>query len=295
MKVCLTGARGRLGRVLRKSLAARGDEIVAVSRNADAAHLALAEMPALIEEGSLDAILHLAWSTVPSTAEKTPGMEWTEDLPLLASMLGMLSRTAQTGQNVPRLIFISTCAVYGEPSEEMPLFHEGCTPNPRGWYAAGKTAAEWLIERFDAVPSLVLRTTNPYGFTQAEQCMQGVLPAMLRAAMSGQTFRLWGGGEALKDYLHVSDFSSGVEAALTGGQTGVLNLASGKSITLNEVMQLVEDVTGCALRIDRHPAEPWDVQGGRYSNAALTAATGWLPKVSFEDGVKKFAQQLAHA
>jgi len=284
-----------LGRVLRARLEACGDEVVALSRNADAAHLALAEMPALIERGRLDAILHLAWSTVPSTAEKTPGVEWIEDLPLLASILGALSRSAQMGEQVPRLIFLSSCAVYGELADGSPPFDETQPMNPRGWYAAGKTAAERLIERFDALPTLVLRTTNPYGFTQADVCMQGVLPSMVKAAITGQTFQLWGSGEALKDYLHVSDFLSAVGAVLKGGQTGVLNLASGKSVSLNEVIRLVEKATGRALQIERRPAEAWDVQRGRYSHKALTTATGWAPQVSFEVGVTEFAQELTLA
>ena len=294
MRVAITGARGRLGRVMRKSLEARGDEVVALSRNADAEHLALGEMQALIEKGNLDAIVHAAWSTVPSTAERAPGMEWREDLPLLASILGMLSRCAQSGERVPRLIFLSTCAVYGEPAEGGLPFDETSPVNPRGWYASGKTAAEGLIKRFDALPTLVLRTTNPYGYTQADQCMQGVLPVMVRAAKAGHTFRLWGSGEAIKDYLDVSDFSSAVEAVLAGGQTGVFNVASGKSVALNEVIRLVENATGRTLRIERHPAAGWDVQHGRYSHAALTAATGWVPKVSFEAGVRNFAQDSAH-
>ena len=68
MKIAITGARGRLGRVLRRHFASRGDDVLAFSRNADAAHAALSTLPEVIESGQIDLLLHMAWSTVPATA-----------------------------------------------------------------------------------------------------------------------------------------------------------------------------------------------------------------------------------
>lgn len=287
MRIAITGARGRLGRVLRRHFEAAGEEVEGFSRNADAVHLSLAALVPLLEQDSLDVLLHLGWSTVPATSEQTPGLEWTEDLPLLANILRTL---VSRGKRAPMLLFFSSCAVYGEP-ECGHVLAESDTPAPKGWYATGKLAAENLLERFRAqhgVPSCVLRVSNPYGFTQGDQCMQGVIPTMLAAARGRSEFIAWGDGDAVKDYLHIDDLSAAVGAALQGQLQGTYNVASGESRSLSEVANLVEACLGTSLTIRHEMAKPWDVQHGRYSHDALTEATGWAPKVLFEEGLKRF-------
>jgi len=288
MKIAITGARGRLGKVLREHFTSAGDEVIAFSRNADAGHVPLSSLPQLLEQGSVDALLHLAWSTVPATAEQTPGIEWREDLPLLSDLLSAL---AARNQRAPRLVFFSTCAVYGE-AQSGRVFTERDEPKPKGWYASGKVAAEQLLERFRAehgVASCILRVTNPYGFNQGAQCLQGVIPSMLLAAKQGREFTAWGEGEAMKDYLHIDDLCSAVDAMVRSNAVGTYNVASGVSRSLRDVAALVEKSAGAPLRIRHTDARPWDVQHGLYSHAALTEATGWRPKVEFEEGVSRFA------
>lgn len=288
MKIGITGARGRLGRVLRRHFETAGDEVVAFSRNADAAHAPLSSLPPLLEKGSLDTLLHLAWSTVPATAEQAPGVEWREDLPLLSDLLNAL---VSRKTSAPRLIFFSSCAVYGE-SPAGQLFRENDILAPKGWYASGKVAAEQLMERFraeHAVASCILRVTNPYGFAQGEQCLQGVIPAMLHAAKQGNEFTAWGDGDAVKDYLHIDDLCAAVDATVRADVKGVYNVACGVSRSLRDVAAIVEKCAGAPLRIRHTAAKPWDVQNGRYSHEALTRATGWQPKVEFEEGVRRFA------
>jgi UDP-glucose 4-epimerase len=290
MRIAITGVRGRLGRVLREHFASAGDEVSSYSRNADAAHDSLSSLPERLESGAVDVLLHLAWSTVPATAEHDPGVEWRHDLPLLASLLSSLRARAQAGR-CPRLIFFSTCAVYGEPQPGQ-IFTERDEPRPKGWYASGKVAAERLVERFrleHGLPTCALRVTNPYCFTQGDQCMQGVIPAMLSAAAKGTEFTVWGEGDAVKDYLHVHDLCAAVDAVVRSSLTGTYNVASGVSRSLREVADLVEKSAGAPLRIRHTDARPWDVQHGRYSHNALTEATGWRPKVEFEEGVGRFA------
>ncbi len=277
-----------MGRELRRHFETAGDEVVAFSRNADAAHAPLSSLPPLLEKGSLDALLHLAWSTVPATAEQTPGVEWREDLPLLSDLLNAL---VSRKTSAPRLIFFSSCAVYGE-SPTGQVFCENDILAPKGWYASGKVVAEQLMERFraeHAVASCILRVTNPYGFAQGEQCLQGVIPAMLHAANQGNEFTAWGDGDAVKDYLHIDDLCAAVDGAVRRNLTGTYNVASGVSRSLREVADLVQKATGAPLKIRHTEARPWDVQQGRYRNALLSEATGWKPKVGLEEGVGRFA------
>lgn len=289
MKIAITGARGRLGRVLRRHFEDEGDEVLAFSRTADDMHASLEELPSLLEQAEVDSVLHLAWSTVPATAEQMPGMEQQEDLPLLSSLLSALRGGRET-----RFVFFSTCAIYGEPQSGQ-VFSENDVPAPKGRYAAGKVAAEKLIEESrgtHGVNSCILRVTNPYGFSQCVECKQGVIPAMLSAARNNTEFTAWGSGDAVKDYLHIDDLRAAVDRAVRSKLTGTFNVAAGVSLSLNEVAATVEAASGQRLRIRHVDAQPWDVQRGRYSNKAFVIAAGWVPQVEFEEGIARFARQM---
>jgi len=290
MKIAITGARGRLGRVLRAHFEAAGDEVLAFSRSADAGHEDLLRLPEFLAKGDVDAVLHLAWSTLPATAELDPDAASRCDLPLLESLLPVLVRRGMT----TRFVFFSTCAVYGEPRPGQ-IFCENDVPDPKGRYAAGKVAAEQIIERFraqHALPACVLRVTNPYGFPQDAKCRQGVIPAMMAAALRGEAFTVWGRGDAVKDYLHIDDFRAAVDRCVRSNLTGTFNVACGQSRTVQAVAAAVETAVGCPLELRYGEAPAWDVQSGRYSRELLACATGWAPQVDFEKGVKRFARAL---
>jgi UDP-glucose 4-epimerase len=289
MKIAITGARGRLGRVLRRHFAEAGDEVLAFSRCADNTHASLQELPALLDRGDVDAVLHLAWSTVPATAELCPDIEQREDLPLVSSLLSALRSNRKT-----QLVFFSTCATYGEPQTGQ-VFTESDIPAPKSRYAAGKVAAEKLIQEAcaaDEVSACVLRVTNPYGFSQGEESKQGVIPAMLSAARNNTEFTAWGTGDAVKDYLHIDDLGAAVDRAVRNKLAGTFNVAAGVSLSLNQVAQMVEAASGQQLQIRHIEVQPWDVQDGRYSNEAFARATGWSPRVDFAEGLARFARHM---
>ena len=231
----------------------------------------------------------MASSTVPASAEQNPGIEWREDLPLLATILASLVKRKRKDGKAPLLVFFSSCAVYGEPEGGRP-FRESDNPHPKSWYAFGKTAGETLIDRFvshEGLEALILRVTNPYGFTQGEQHLQGVIPALISVAKSGKAFTSWGRGDAVKDYLHVSDFCAAVAVIADKKPTGVLNLANGHSTSLTEVIGLVEQASGKSLNVIHEAAREWDVSGGRYANDAARSALGWQPGICLADGIRE--------
>lgn len=287
MKIAITGAKGRLGRELRRYFEGQGCEVTGFSRNADAAHSSLGSLLQQLDRDHFDALLHLAWSTVPSTAETDPGVEWREDFPLLSTVLKGLDMRRLAGKRALLLVFFSSCSVYGEVPQSGHVFDESCAPRPIGWYARGKMQAEQLIGAFAerGNPTVVLRVTNPYGFVQNARYLQGVIPALVRAAVQGGEFTMWGGGDALKDYLHISDLCRAVECIVRGGLQGTYNVAAGQSVSLRDLVGMVEAITGRPVQCRVSPAASWDVRSGRYSHQVLSAATGWRPSVDLAVGL----------
>lgn len=283
-----------MGRELRRYFEGLGCEVTGFSRNADTAHSSLVTFSQELEHDHFDALVHLAWSTVPSTAEIEPGVEWREDLPLLSTMLRDLDVRRAASGRAPLLVFFSSCAVYGEALQSGHVFDEACTLRPIGWYARGKVQAEQLIGAFAerGNPAVVLRVTNPYGFAQDSRYLQGVIPALVRAGVQGGEFTMWGGGDALKDYLHISDLCRAVECVVQGGVSGTYNVAAGQSVSLRNLVGMVENITGRPVKCRVSPAAPWDVRSGRYSHQALTTATGWKPEVGLREGLPALVRLL---
>ena len=294
LKIWITGGRGRLGGVLRQRWESQGRPVDVYSRNADERHLPLSLLTDHLHKGELPhALLHLAWSTVPASAEIHPGIEWREDLPLLASLLETLSTLKKSEPRPPLFVFFSTCAVYGPGSAEKPFGEEDAT-RPIGWYATAKAEAEQLIRRFaeqHGLPALILRITNPYGFAQKQEALQGVIPHLAHAALSRGPFRVWGDGSARKDFLHIEDFCRGIEAALQARLTGTYNLCSGETFSIRELVQTAETALGVTIRIQNEPGRPWDVTQAGYRREKFSQATGWRPLVPLVDGLRNYLRR----
>jgi len=104
---------------------------------------------------------------------------------------------------------------------------------------------------------------------------QGILPRLIHAAKSNDEVALWGDGSATKDYLHCEDFLSALRAVLSSRQTGLFNVSSEESVSLLQLVALVEEMSGHQLRVRHEAHYPWDVSFSRISSRKLREAAGW--------------------
>lgn len=288
MKIFITGGRGRLASSLRPLLTQQGHQIQTFSRNANSQNLPLAGLGRELERNPADVVLHLAWSTVPATAELEPGIEWREDLPLLSHIATQLLRLKKTKGRSPLLIFFSSCSIYGNGKVTRP-FRETNPTNPISWYARGKLEAERLLfyhHEVNGLPLLILRVSNPYGFGQDAKSLQGVIPALFKAIVSRKTFQQWGDGKAVKDFLHIEDLFGALQQCLTLRTQGIFNICSGQSISLGMLVRKIEKELGMKLKVHRQKAKSWDVTHAAYSPFRIQKVTGWSPQISLEKGLQ---------
>jgi len=284
MKVFITGARGAIGRNLSSILG--GNETVCFSRNADAKHLPMSQIALELVRRKPEAIVHLAWSTLPATAEAHPGAEWITDLPLLSELCASIAR----GPGVKRqqLIFLSTGAVYGE-SGSIP-HDENSQTAPKGWYARGKLAAEQLVGNFaqaENLRALILRASTVYGFHQEAARMQGIIPKLIDAANSGEPCPIWGDGSARKDFLHILDLAEAIKQSLNRRLQGVYNICTGVSTSISQVAEQVRRATEREIVLKYHDSPPWDVVSTHLRFSKFHADVGWVPKISLVDGIRR--------
>jgi len=266
MRIAITGARGRLAPRLMDSAARHGAEVVPFSRSPDAVRQDLVLLADSAVLGGFDAVLHLGWSSVPLVSEQNPGIEEREDF----AFLRRLAAAARSLKTPPRIVFFSTAAVYGNTRQQPATEETLC--RPLGRYAAAKRAAEEIVL---AIPqSCILRVTNVFGPLSTEK-PQGIIPLLYQACHTGSPVKIWGDGSATKDYLHVEDLADAVEAALRAGLSGIYNVASGHSLSLHEIIELVEGASRRRLVREYVGHFPWDVEYSVVSPARLMVAAGW--------------------
>jgi UDP-glucose 4-epimerase len=293
MKIAITGARGRLGQYIARQLDENGHDVMRFSREADVEHRAITKLPEILLHNRVDAVLHLGWSTVPATAEMSPGLEWAEDLPLLRDILCSLQRDCPVSHPSPHLIFFSSCAVYGEAAAGE-SFNESAPTNPKGWYAQAKVHAEEVVQRFAVVhgiDALVMRVSNPYGFRQSVGKQQGIIPRLIRSVKMSEKFVMWGDGSATKDYLHIDDLYKAVELALIQRSTGLLNIARGQSLSLQQLIELVSRSMRGHPIFEKTPAKPWDVQRSFIDIKKSEEVLRWVPSINIENGLMRHIKE----
>lgn len=286
-RLLVTGGRGRLASLIADHFYAPEYATVLHSRESGAG---LQPLDTLLQPGQLqaeDTLLHLAWSTLPATSEKSPGMEQTHDLPWLERLLSALIEQPQAHR--PHLVFFSSGgAVYGNAPGRPNREDDAC--HPLGNYARAKLAAEQRILQVAAETGLaatILRISNPYGYPVPGGRPQGIIPHAIRAAVEQRPLSLWGDGHACKDFLYYTDFLAALHHIIGQRLEGVFNVCSGRSHRISEVITRVEHHTHRRIETQSQPAPAWDVQDSRLDPAKLIAATGWQPQVDLDEGIRR--------
>ncbi len=224
-----------------------------------------------IRDHQVGAVLHFAaWLSVAESVARP--LEYYRNN--VAGTLGLLEAMAAEGCG--RLVFSSTCAVYGEP-QESPI-DEAHPTRPISAYGQSKLAIEHALphlERAHGLRSICLRYFNAAGADPEGELGEDhapeihAIPLALRAAAAGSSFPVFGAdyptpdGTCLRDYIHVSDLADAHVRALAhlegGGASTTCNLGTERPSSVLEVLSAAERVTGrpVARRVEaRRPGDP---------------------------------------
>lgn len=234
-----------------------------------------------------DVLLHLGWSTVPLTSEERPGVEKTTDLPLLEQLL----EASASARRPPHLVFFSSAAVYGNTfasaTEDTPC-------RPVGNYARAKLLAENVIrstcERHRALRCCTLRVSNVFGSAISSTKPQGIIPRICRAIHEDTPMSIWGHGGNTKDYLFVDDFLDAVQIVVDRGLTGTYNVASEQSLSVHEIISLIESFANRKLSVAHCPPFPWDVEESHISAEKFRSATGWRARHDIAEAIRQVTE-----
>jgi len=188
--------------------------------------------------------------------------------------------------SVKKVIIASSSAVYGEtPSlpkkEEMP-------PNPKSPYALTKLVDEYYCELFSQIyglPTVCLRYFNVYGPRQdPDSQYAAVIPSFISRVLRNKPPVIYGDGEQTRDLTYVEDVVKANILAAESDASGVFNVGTGESISINGLARIIISTIGKNLKPEYQPARPGDV---RDSLADVTRARtiGYKSQYNLEEGL----------
>jgi len=190
---------------------------------------------------------------------------------------------------VERFILISSSEVYGT-AEYAPM-DEAHPLNPRSPYAATKAGADRLAYSYFVtygLPIVIVRPFNNYG---PRQHPEKVIPRFITQALRDEPLTIHGDGHASRDWLYVDDDAEAIEAVIAAPLEAVagevLNVATGRDISVHEIADLVLDALGKPRDLRaRLPERPGQVDRHIGSTDKIRRLTGWNARTSFEHGLE---------
>ncbi len=192
---------------------------------------------------------------------------------------------------VRRFVFAASSSAYGE-TPTLPKI-ETMQPEPISPYGVTKYVGELYAQVFGRVYGLEnasLRYFNVFGPRQDPTSQySGVLSRFMLAVIEGKPPVIYGDGEQSRDFTYVENIvDETLRACEASGASGkVFNGGTGARITLNEVLKVLEKITGKKIQAKYDPARSGDILHSQADISLARKALGYEPRVDFEDGLKR--------
>jgi UDP-glucose 4-epimerase len=296
----VTGGAGYIGSIVASHLLAAGHEVVVLDnlerghREAVPAGARLVVCDLLDREGvahaleqGFDGVLHFAALALVSESVSHPERYWRTNV---GGTLNLLEAMTEAG--VSRLVFSSTCAVYGQP-DEVPI-GETAPPRPINAYGASKLAVDEMIGHFSVAHGLgavSLRYFNVAGASgelgEDHEPETHLIPNILRAALGRKPYvEIYGtdyptpDGTAIRDYIHIDDLSGAHLLALEAARASehqIFNLGNGSGFSVREVIAAAQAVTGVEIATRQAARRPGDPPMLVAASDRIRSDLGWHP------------------
>jgi len=301
MKIAVTGGAGYIGSHTIKHLVGHGHEVVVLD-NFSRGHRwavqwgALEEVDLLDREGltvalrrhACEAVVHFAAFALVNESVRQPELYYRNNL---VGSLTLLE--AMVASQVKRLVFSSTCAVYGNP--QTPTLAEDHPKAPVNPYGHSKLMVEQVISDFVnayGLQACCLRYFNAAGcdpdgdIGEDHEPETHLIPCIFNALQAGKPVQLYGtdydtaDGTCVRDYIHVLDLAAAHRLALEKmpGLEPVYNLGTGHGYSVRQVIAAVEKVTGRTVPIQECPRRAGDPPALVAASQRAQADLGWVPE-----------------
>jgi GDP-4-dehydro-6-deoxy-D-mannose reductase len=282
MKVFLTGGSGFIGQYLESVLKENNFEQIKIQEEIDVRN---SESVKKIKKLKPDIIIHLAAKSTTKNSEVTP-IEF-----LQTNTLGTLNvlNFIKENSNI-RLLNLSSSAVY-RGSNKLQLISENSEIQPRNPYGISKFASEKLCDYFAETFNLPILNIRPFLITgngkKTDILNEWATQLQMNIEKNLKEFYV-GDLDQYRDFLHVSDFAAGIITLLKANMAdGCINICSGNSVNLSELLSLVKSKNQYFQRGDVRiisRQNPFRTREPKYlvGNPELLIKMGWKPRLDIE-------------
>ena len=238
----------------------------------------------------IDVVLHLISTTLPKSSNDDMVYDVESNLVPTLQLLN-----AMVAKGVRKIVFISSGGtIYGTPTY-IPI-DENHPTEPLVSYGVTKLAVEkylLLYQHLHSIKANILRVANPFGERQRIETAQGAVGVFLSKAIQNQPLEIWGDGSVTRDYLYIGDVAEAFARAVNyDGAKSVFNISSGVGTSLNELIDMLEQVLGREVVRHYQPGRPFDVPVSVLDNSLARQELGWEPRVELEEGIVKTADWM---
>jgi len=298
----VTGAAGFIGRSIAAALLARGESVRGIDNFITGRRANLAGLEAMdFIEGDL---------THPEACKKAcAGVEIVFHEAALASVPRSVADPVATNANcvdatlnllvaakdagVRRVVYAGSSSTYGD-TPTLPK-HERMLPSPISPYAVAKLAGELYMQSFTRVYGLetvTLRYFNVFGpYQDPSSHYSGVLAIFCRKMLAGEQPTIYGDGEQSRDFTYIQNVVNGnlLAAAAPAEKVAgrVMNLATGTRITLNQVFEILCELTGYKGQPAYAPTRAGDVRDSLADIGLAGELLGYRPTIDFREGLRR--------
>ncbi|QKG85680.1 SDR family oxidoreductase [Kroppenstedtia pulmonis] len=296
MKVLVTGGAGFIGSHIVERLLVQGHQVVVVDNLTTGNETHLSSKVSFyrlnIQDEALmdvfaaekpDAVIHQAGqSSMPRSMEDPI---WDAETNIIGT-IRLLEGARRYG--VKKMVYASSAAVYGNP-QYLPI-DESHPTAPLSPYGISKWTPEMYLRNYGELYGLswtVLRYANVYGTRQVSHGEGAVISIFIDQLLKGEPLTIDGDGEQTRDYIYVEDVARANIAALVHGDGEILNIGTGQSTSINQLIQAFESILGRTVKKVYGASRPGDIRDSYFDNNRAIQMLDWRPSVLLQDGLKR--------
>ncbi len=228
-------------------------------------------------------------------------IEHNKALCMLSVLINTHMLLAAKKHEVERYFYASSACVYAADKQTsadvVPLKESDAYPAmPEDGYGWEKLFAERMCRHFSedfGVVSRVARYHNVYGQNGSweggrEKAPAAICRKVAQAKLSGERqIEIWGDGEQTRSFMYIADCLKGTQAIMASDITEPLNLGSDELVTINGLVDIVEEIAGIKLKRRYNLSAPKGVNGRNSDNTLIRQKLGWAPGVRLREGLEK--------
>ncbi|HEX2962890.1 MAG TPA: UDP-glucose 4-epimerase GalE [Ignavibacteriales bacterium] len=313
MNVLVTGGAGYIGSHVVRMLLNQGHSVVIID-NLSRGHIEAVPEGVKFEEVNLldydglktavsrheiDACIHFAAFAYVGESVENPGLYYVNNVTGSINLIRALNEN-----NVKKIVFSSTCSLYGNP-EHVPI-SEKEKLNPINPYAKTKYFIEQVLSDFDTsfgVKYAALRYFNAAGadfdgiIGESHEPEPHLIPIVLQAALGKrEKVMIFGDdyptedGTCIRDYIHVYDLADAHIKALEylnkGNGSTIINLGTGTGYSVKEIIESARRITGREIKAVISARRPGDPAILIADNKKAREVLQWIPKYGLDDIIK---------